>query len=215
MVTIVQKHIYDAVPDVNREKANQIVAAWNMWAVHFGLDTKKRACHFLAQCFVETGALNYMSENLNYSREGLLRTFPKYFNDSNASAYARNPQKIANRVYANRMGNGSEGSGDGYRYRGRGMLMLTGKSNYEAFNRCDCCTEDVVRFPDKVASYYLNMVSALWFWQKNGLNEIADKDDGTNGDEIVRQITRKVNGGTNGLYERRNYYRKFKNVLGL
>jgi len=213
MVTLTQAQVLKAVPDINRERLNQMVASWNMWAVHFGLDTPKRAAHFLGQIFAETGALRYMSENLNYSKEGLLATFPKYFNASNAGAYARNPQKIANRVYANRMGNGSEGSGDGYRYRGRGFLQLTGKSNYEAFNKSDCCTEDVVRFPDRVASYYLNMVSALWFWEKNRLNDIADKDDGSNDDEIVRQITKKVNGGTNGLLERRMYYRKFKEVL--
>lgn len=215
MVTITQSQILKAVPDVSRDRLNQIVASFNMWACHFGVDTPKRACHFLAQIFCETAAMHYMSENLNYSKDGLLTTFPKYFNEGNASAYARNPQKIANRVYANRMGNGSEGSGDGYRYRGRGCLMLTGKSNYEAFNRSDCCTEDVVRFPDKVANYYLNMVSALWFWDKNKLNEIADKDNGTNGEEIVRQITRKVNGGTNGLATRKTYYRKFKNVFGI
>ena len=213
MVTLTQQQILHAVPGIDRERLNQLVASFGMWACHFGVVTPVRAIHFLAQCFTETGALHYMSENLNYSRDGLLKTFPKYFNEGNASAYARNPQKIANRVYANRMGNGSEGSGDGYRYRGRGYLMLTGKTNYEAFNKSDCCTEDVVRFPDKVASYYLNMVSALWFWDRNKLNDIADKDDGTNGEEIVRQITKKVNGGTNGLSDRRAYYRKFMEVI--
>ena len=213
MVTLAQQQILHAVPGIDRERLNQLVASFNMWACHFGVVTPVRAIHFLAQCFTETGALHYMSENLNYSREGLLKTFPKYFNEGNASAYARNPQKIANRVYANRMGNGSEGSGDGYRYRGRGFLQLTGRSQYEAFNKSDCCTEDVVRFPDKVASYYLNMVSALWFWERNKLNDIADKDDGTNGEEIVRQITKKVNGGTNGLSERKAYYNKFKEVI--
>ena len=196
-----------------REELDSFVASFNMWAVHFGIDSPKRAAHFIAQVMAETGALRSMTENMNYSRIGLLKTFPKYFNDANVSFYARNPERIGNRVYANRMGNGSEGSGDGYRYRGRGMLQLTGRQNYEAFNKSDCCTEDVVRFPDKVASYYLNMVSALWFWQRNKLNEMADNDNGTNGEEIVRQITRKVNGGTNGLSERKAYYRKFKEVI--
>ena len=213
MVTLTQAQVLKAVPNINRERLNQLVASWNMWACHFKVDTPARACHFLAQIFTETGALAYMSENLNYSADGLLTTFPKYFNQSNAGAYARNSQKIANRVYANRMGNGSEGSGDGYRYRGRGCLMLTGKDNYTAFNRCDCCTEDVVRFPDKVANYYLNMVSALWFWEKNKLNELADKDNGTNGEDIVRQITKRVNGGTNGLAQRKAYYKKFREVI--
>ena len=212
-MVINQSQIRRAVPDVCREELDSFVASFNMWAVHFGIDSPKRAAHFIAQVMAETGALRSMTENMNYSRIGLLKTFPKYFNDANVSFYARNPERIGNRVYANRMGNGSEGSGDGYRYRGRGMLQLTGRQNYEAFNKSDCCTEDVVRFPDKVASYYLNMVSALWFWQRNKLNEMADNDNGTNGEEIVRQITRKVNGGTNGLSERKAYYRKFKEVI--
>ena len=212
---ITQAQIRRAVPDVNAARLDEFVAAWNMWAVHFGIITKKRGIHLLAQIMAETGALRYMTENMNYSKERLLEIFPKYFDRSNVGLYARNPEKIGNRVYANRMGNGSEGSGDGYRYRGRGCLMLTGKDNYTAFNRSDCCTEDVVRNPDRMAAYYLNVVSALWFWSKNSLNAYADKDDGTNGEEIVRQITRKVNGGSNGLAERKRYYRQLKEVFGI
>ena len=214
-MNLTQEQIKKAVPNVNKSRLDEFVAAWNMWAVHFGVDNKKRAVHLLSQVMAETGGLHYMSENLNYSKDALLSTFPKYFNKDNVNAYARNPEKIGNRVYANRMGNGSEGSGDGYRYRGRGMLQLTGKQNYQDFAKCDCCTEDVVRYPDKVATYYLNMVSALWFWQKAGLNAYADKDNGINGEEIVRQITRKINGGSNGLAMRRQYYRQFVKVLGL
>lgn len=212
---ITQFQIRQAVPEVDEGRLNEFVASFDMWAIHFGIDSPKRIAHYLAQVMTESGALRYTVENLNYSKEGLLATFPKYFNAFNVSAYARNPQKIANRVYANRMGNGSEGSGDGYRYRGRGYIQLTGRDQYVAFGRSDCCTEDVVQYPDKVSTYYLNQVSAMWFWLRNGLNDIADKDDGTNGDEIVRQITRKVNGGTNGLSQRKTYYRKFKQVFGI
>lgn len=212
---ITQAQVRQAIPEVNAAKLNEFVAAWNQWSIHFGINSKKRAVHLMAQIMAETGALHNMVENLNYSRDGLLSVFPKYFNDANASAYARNPEKIGNRVYANRMGNGSEGSGDGYRYRGRGMMMLTGKDNYQAFSKSDSCTEDVVRYPDKVASFYLNFVSALWFWGMNKINAIADKDTGTNGEEIVRQITKKVNGGSNGLSQRKKYYRQLKNVFGI
>lgn len=208
-----QFQIRQAVPEVDEGRLNEFVASFNMWAIHFGIDSPKRIAHYLAQVMTESGALRYTVENLNYSKEGLLSTFPKYFNALNVSAYARNPQKIANRVYANRMGNGSEGSGDGYRYRGRGFIQLTGLDNYKAFAKSECCTEDVVQYPDKVANYYLNQVSSMWYWEKNKLNDIADKDDGKNGEEIVRQITRKVNGGSNGLAQRKEYYRKFKKVF--
>ena len=214
-MVINQSQIRRAVPDVCREELDSFVASFNMWAVHFGIDSPKRAAHFIAQVMAETGALRSMTENMNYSRIGLLKTFPKYFNDANVSFYARNPERIGNRVYANRMGNGSEGSGDGYRYRGRGMLMLTGKDNYQAFSKSEYCTEDVTKFPDRVAVYYLNMVSALWFWNKSGLNAYADKDTSDNGEEIVRQITRKINGGANGLQERKRYYRQLIKVIGL
>jgi len=212
-MTITQFQIRQAVSSVDDAALNSFVASFNMWAVHFGIDTPKRVAHYLAQIMTESGALKYTVENMNYSREGLLSTFPKYFTVSNVGPYVRNPEKIGNRVYANRMGNGSEGSGDGYRYRGRGYLQITGREQYVAFSKCDCCTEDVVRYPDKVASYFLNQVSALWYWKKSGLNELADKDNGSNGEEIVRQITRKVNGGTNGLAQRKEYYRKFKKVF--
>ncbi len=170
---------------------------------------KNRAAHFFAQTAHETGGFKAFSENLNYGAKGLRSVFRKYFpTDAAAKAYERQPQKIANRVYANRMGNGDEASGDGWRYRGRGALQLTGKSNYKAFSDY-IDRPDVMTNPDLVATE-LCFESALWFFDKNKLWSICDQ--GIN-DAAILALTKRVNGGTHGLDDRTTRTRKYANWL--
>lgn len=216
-MVITQAQLLRAVPETNKARINEFVAAWNMFSVPFGMTSPKRVVHALAQIYCESGALNATSENLNYSAQRLMQVWPSRFKSlAMAEQYAHNPQKLANLVYANRMGNGNEASGDGWKYRGRGFIGLTGKEQYEKFNRYDLCTEDVLLNPDKVAEYPLNLVSALWFWETHKLNDIADLDDGGKiGESIVERITKKVNGGYTGLSERKFYYRRFRREFGV
>ena len=173
----------------------------------FGIDTPLRLAHFLAQCSHESGGFKTLTENLNYSAEGLKKTFPKYFPADTSLAYARQPEKIANKVYANRMGNGGEASGDGWKYRGRGCIQLTGKENYKKFS--DACGEDCVINPDLVSGKYF-LQSAAWFWQNRGLNTFADIGSS---DAQVLVITRKINGGTNGLPDRTEKFKEYYSNL--
>jgi putative chitinase len=157
-----------------------------------------QAAHFFGQCAHESGNFKVFSENLNYSDKGLNGIFKKYFPTiASTAGYARKPEKIANKVYSNRMGNGPESSGDGYKFRGRGPIQLTGKDNYTAFSQ-SIGRPDVLTNPDIVATE-LAFESALWFFNKNGLFAIADK--GVT-DAVIGQITRRVNGGTHGLDDR-------------
>lgn len=163
----------------------------------FNITNPLRLAHFLAQCAHESGNFTALRENLNYSSAGLLKTFPKYFKDqTTADKYARNPEKIANRVYASRMGNGDEASGDGFKFRGRGYIQLTGKDNYKQFG--DFIGEDLVANPDLVATKY-PLTSAAFFFDKNKLWSICDKGAT---DEVVTAVTKRVNGGTHGLADR-------------
>jgi len=167
-----------------------------------------RLAHFLAQIAHESGNFTAVRENLNYSADGLLKTFPKYFKDkATADAYARNAEKIASRVYANRIGNGDEASKDGWNYRGRGYIQLTGKANYKAFS--DFIKEDCVANPDLVATKY-PMDSAIWFFDKNNLWQICDRGAT---DEVVTAVTRRVNGGTHGLSDRISKFKTFNSLL--
>lgn len=160
--------------------------------------TNNQAAHFFGQCAHESGGFKVFSENLNYSAQGLNGIFKKYFPTvASTAGYARKPEKIANKVYANRMGNGPESSGDGWKYRGRGPIQLTGKSNYTLFAQ-EVGRPDVLTNPDIVAGE-LAFESALWFFRKNGLFAIADK--GVT-DAVITQITKRVNGGTHGLDDR-------------
>lgn len=160
--------------------------------------TNNQAAHFFGQCAHESGGFKVFSENLNYSADGLSKIFKKYFPTvAAATPYARKPEKIANKVYGNRMGNGPESSGDGWKYRGRGPIQLTGKDNYTAFSK-DIGRPDVLTNPDIVCGE-LAFESALWFFRKNGLLAIADK--GVT-DAVITQITKRVNGGTHGLDDR-------------
>jgi putative chitinase len=177
-------------------------------AAKFQINTPLRLAHFLAQCGHESGGFRLTQENLNYSAKGLNGIFKKYFpTEAAAAAYARNPQKIANKVYGNRMGNGDEASGDGYKFRGRGYIQLTGKDNYTAFGKS--IGEDICANPDKVASQYA-LLSAAWFFSKNGLHKMADEGAS---DAVVTKITKRVNGGTIGLADRIKHFKEYYHLL--
>lgn len=168
----------------------------------YGLVTKRRKNHFFAQIQHES-KWQPIIENFNYSKERLLKVFPKYFNEENVKKYINNPEKIANKVYANRMGNSNEDSGDGWKYRGRGYLQITGKNNYKQMSKD--LSIDFTENPDYLLRAEYALLSALWFWNKNKLNKLADDDD-------IRGITKKINGGYNGLEDRIRIYNKIKNA---
>lgn len=176
-------------------------------ATRFQLNSPLRIAHFLAQCHHESMGFSRKEENLNYSAERLLQVFPKYFNPDQAKLYARNPVIIASRVYANRMGNREEDSGDGYRYRGRGYIQLTGHDNYKAFDLA--VSDDVVGNPDFVAMKY-PLFSAGWFWNSRKLNDLADLGADQ---QVVADITKKINGGYHGLEDRVNQFNKFYGLV--
>lgn len=174
----------------------------------FGIDGPKRLSHFLGQAYHESGGFRTFTENLNYSAARLLQVFPKYFKTAEIAAqYDRKPEKIGNRVYANRMGNGSELSGEGYKFRGRGVLQTTGKSNYKALS--EFLGVDLINTPDLVATDYA-LASAAFFFNSNGLWTICDQgvDDAT-----IIKVTKRVNGGTIGLLDRINHTEAFYKIL--
>lgn len=173
----------------------------------FKINTPFRLAHFLSQCHHESMGFTTKSENLMYTRERLIQVFPRYFNADNAKLYARNPEKIANRVYANRIGNGNEESGDGFKFRGRGFIQLTGKFNYEQFAKF--INDDVVNNPSLVCLKY-PLISAGFFFEKNGLWYICDRGAT---ETVVKQVTKIVNGGTNGLKERIELFKKYYLLL--
>jgi putative chitinase len=173
----------------------------------FQINTPLRLAHFLAQCGHESGGFKATQENLNYSADGLKKIFPKYFPGNLAESYARNPEKIASKVYGGRMGNGKEETKEGYKFRGRGYIQLTGKENYTSFAKS--IGEDTVANPDLVATKYA-LASAGWFFSKNGLNAIADRgaDDAT-----ITAVTKRVNGGTIGLPDRIKHFKEYYHLL--
>lgn len=174
----------------------------------FELNTPLRLAHFLAQTGHESGSFKATTENLNYGAKGLLSIFKKYFpTEAKAKEYERKPEKIANLVYGGRMGNGPEASGEGYKFRGRGYIQLTGKDNYKAFDAV--VPEDILANPDLVASKY-PLLSAAWFFHKNGLHKIADKGAT---DAVVTEVTKRVNGGTIGLADRIKHFKEYHNLL--
>ena len=177
-------------------------------AEKFEINTPLRLAHFLAQCGHESGGFKLTQENLNYSAKGLNGIFKKYFpTEADAKPYERNPQKIANKVYGGRMGNGLEGSGDGWKYHGRGFIQLTGKDNYIAFGKS--IGADTVNNPDLVASQYA-LASAAWFFNKNGLHKMAD---GGASDAVVTSITKRVNGGYIGIEDRIKHFKEYYSLL--
>ena len=177
-------------------------------AQKFQIDSALRLAHFLAQCGHESGGFRLTKENLNYSAKGLNGIFKKYFPTlESALPYERKPEKIANKVYGGRMGNGPESTGDGAKFCGRGYIQLTGKDNYTAFGKS--IGEDVCANPQVVAEKYA-LLSAAWFFNKNGLHKMAD---GGSTDAVVTSITKRVNGGTIGLPDRIKHFKEYYHLL--
>ena len=173
----------------------------------FKITTNLRLAHFLSQCSHESGNFTITTENLYYSADGLKKVFGKYFPNNLSESYAKQPEKIASRVYGNRMGNGDELTKDGWKYRGRGYVQMTGKENYEFFS--NFIGEDCVSNPDLVSTKY-PLASAAYFFNANGLWSICDKGSD---DKTVGLVTKRVNGGTNGLDERLENFKKYYNLL--
>jgi len=173
----------------------------------YGIDAPQRVAHFIAQCAHESGSFKFIKENLNYSAQGLNNTFRKYFPTvESAIPYQRQPEKIANRVYANRMGNGDEASGDGWRYCGRGLIQLTGRDNYTFF--AGSLGIPVEEAADYLATFEGAAQSACFFWEQNNLNRFADAND-------VKGLTRAINGGQIGLEDRIKHTNHALHVMGI
>jgi putative chitinase len=173
----------------------------------YEINTPKRIAAFIAQCAHESGNFLFLKENLNYKAASLRKVFPKYFpTDELAAQYANKPEKIANRVYGGRMGNGDESTGDGYRYCGRGLIQLTGKQNYTWFAASlEISVEEAAEY---LQTFEGAAQSACWFWETNKLNEWADKGD-------IVTLTKRINGGTIGLEDRIKHYEHALHVLGV
>ena len=173
----------------------------------FGIITNLRLCHFLAQCSTESGNFKLTLENLNYSTSGLMKIFPGYFPSNLAESYAHQPEKIAARVYGSRMGNGDETSKEGWKFRGAGFIQLTGKDNFKKFG--DFIGVDLVKNPELVATKY-PLTSAAFFFNTNNLWPICD--EGLS-EEVVTRVSRRVNGGDNGLQHRKSEFKRFEKLL--
>ena len=197
--------------DINKLKGHvpdAVIAQLPDTIAKFELNTPLRLAHFLAQAGHESGGFKAVNENLNYGAKGLLGIFKKYFpTEAKAKDYERKPEKIANLVYGSRMGNGPEASGEGYKFRGRGYIQLTGKDNYKAFDTV--VAENILETPDLVATKY-PLLSAAWFFHKNGLHKIAD---GGATDAVVTSVTKRVNGGTIGLADRIKHFKEYYELL--
>jgi putative chitinase len=172
-------------------------------AAEFGITTNLRLAHFLAQCALESTGFTATVENLNYSAQRIPQVFGKYFKGVDPTPYAHNPAKLGSRVYANRMGNGDEASGDGFKFRGRGYIQLTGKNNYTSFSTF--VGEDCVANPDLVATKY-PLASAAFYFDSNKIWAICDRGAD---DDTVTRVTKAVNGGTTGLPERLKNFKEF------
>jgi len=185
-------------PKTKQNVLEQYVGPLDEVAKYYDMyDNVHRAAGFVAQTAHESGGFNFIKENLNYSASGLVKTFPKYFTQETAEAYQHQPEKIASRIYANRMGNGDEASGDGYRFCGRGLIQLTGRSNYTKFaGDLGISVEDCVTYIETAEGA---TSSAGWFWDQNNLNQYCDSDD-------FVMLTKRINGGTIGIEERKRLY---------
>jgi putative chitinase len=197
--------------DINKLKGHipdTVIAMLPDTMAKFELNTPLRLAHFLAQAGHESGGFKAVNENLNYGAKGLLGIFKKYFpTEAKAALYERKPEKIANLVYGGRMGNGAEATGEGYKFRGRGYIQLTGKDNYKAFDAV--VPENLLESPDLVATKY-PLLSAAWFFHKNGLHKMAD---GGATDAVVTSVTKRVNGGTIGLADRIKHFKEYYSLL--
>lgn len=173
----------------------------------YDIDTPKRVAAFMAQCGHESGGFTLMQENLNYSAKGLVGTFKKYFpTEAHAKPYERKPEMIANRVYANRMGNGDEASGEGWYFRGRGIIQITGKNNYTKCSQSLFESNVLVENPDLLIESEYAIHSACWFWSAARLNELADIGD-------MKTMTKRINGGYIGLEDRIHHYNHAIEIL--
>lgn len=182
------------------------LAPLNQAMAHYAINTPKRIAAFLAQVAHESGQLNLLVENTNYSAESLLQIFPHYFNHAEAAKYAHKPEAIANRVYADRMGNGPEKSGDGYRYRGRGALQTTGRDSY---HKCGLAIGlDLVAHPERLEEPLHAAMAAGSYWNHRDCSPMADKGD-------FKSITKAINGGFNGLADREHFWTRAKEALGV
>ena len=184
-----------------------VIAQIPATAAKFGITNTLRLAHFLSQAGHESGGFKAVNENLNYSADGLKRIFPKYFRGNISESYARNPEKIANKVYSSRMGNGDEASGDGWKYRGSGFIQLTGKANYAAFDKT--VEDDILANPSLVATKY-PLASAAWFFNSNKLWAICDKGADRS---AVESVTKRVNGGLIGIEDRWKHFQEYYNLL--
>jgi len=186
-------NVLDQIPDIEAK---------------FGLNSNIRLAHFLSQCAHESGNFKAVTENLNYGSKGLMSIFGKYFkDDATALAYERKPEKIANRIYSSRMGNGDEASGDGWKFRGRGYIQLTGKDNYTQFDKS--VEDDILANPDLVATKY-PLMSAAFFFERNNLWKICD--GGADKEDVIA-LTKRINGGTHGLEDRLTKFALFNSLL--
>jgi putative chitinase len=176
-------------------------------AKKFNITNNLRLAHFLSQCGHESGSFKFVSENLNYSADGLKKTFGKYFPGTLAESYAKQPEKIGSRVYGSRMGNGDETTKEGYKFRGRGYIQLTGKANYEKFSKF--IGEDCIENPNLVSEKY-PLASAAFFFNNNNLWVLCDRGSS---DDVVTSVTKRVNGGTNGLADRLTKFKKYYGLL--
>ena len=182
--------------------AEELSKYLNIYLEKYNINTELRTAHFLAQTAHESAGFTRFMENLNYSIKGLLDTFPKYFNKNNVSDYNRNPEKIANKVYSNRMGNGDFESGDGWKYRGRGLIQLSGHDNYSKFFKSIDKQIDV----DYLTTAEGAIESSCWYWDDRDINHYADIDD-------VVSVTKKINGGVLGLDDRKLHLTRAKKVI--
>ncbi|WP_378180638.1 glycoside hydrolase family 19 protein [Aquimarina sp. SS2-1] len=199
---ITEENFKKLIPDVNWNYASKYVSLFDTVLPKYDINSPLRQAHFLAQVTHESGGFKFVTENLNYSAKALYGVFRKYFPTLDAAnTYARKPEKIANKVYANRIGNGSESSGDGWKYRGRGLIQLTGKSNYRALS--ETTNQDFIYDPELVTNPKWALTSACWYWQKRNINKYADADD-------IHMVTKLINGGCNGLQNRQHFLEEFK-----
>jgi putative chitinase len=205
---ITAEQIKEVCPNGKDEIVDAIANNLDLLSEYYEINTPLRLAHFLAQCGHESGGFRLMKENLNYSADGLNKIFPKYFKNAgrDANAYSRKPEMIANVVYASRMGNGPPESGDGWKFCGRGLIQLTGRNNYESLaETLEMTLDEVVEYLETPGGA---LESAAWFWANNGLNEIADTDD-------ITRATKKVNGGTIGLEDRKHHLEELKEIMGI
>jgi putative chitinase len=203
-VTLTKQQLAELIP--GNPYLDNWLEALNEILPEYEIDTPKRVAAFIAQCAHESGGFRALKENLNYRAESLLKIFPKYFKTlEEANKYARQPEKIANKIYGNRMGNGNEASGDGFRYCGRGLIQLTGKENYTWF--AESLEMDLADVPEYLQTFEGAVQSACWFWETNNLNQWADKGD-------ILTMTKRINGGTIGLEDRKKHYEHALHVLG-